>query len=889
MKDWMITMSTVTPMMEQYLRIKAEHEDAFLFFRLGDFYELFYEDAKKAAKELEITLTARGKGEDRIPMCGVPHHSAGNYIAQLIEKGYKVAICEQTEDPAVAKGVVRREVVQVITPGTVMEGRAIEEKDNNYLLSVTPFEGEEYGLAAADMTTGEFLVTSMSGAFSELIDEMAGFRPREVIIPSSFADAKRKELTERLHVTLSYEDHTEPVDEGAELVHGLSDGEIKATCFQLIWYLKRTTKRSLDHLQAARFYLPQEFMTMDVHSKRNLELVETLREKKKQGSLLWVLDRTETAMGGRMLKQWIERPLLNRQTIDRRHELVGKLIDQFFEREALQEQLQGVYDLERLSGRVAFGNVNGRDLVQLKKSLEKVPAIFDTVRSLNSEYGNTLMKDIVDCQDLRHLLEESIIEDCPVSITEGGLIKAGYSDQLDEYRDAMKNGKDWIAALEKQEKEVTGIRSLKVGFNKVFGYYIEVTRPNLPQLPEGRYERRQTLTNAERFITEELKEKETLILEAEEKSEKLEYELFMKIREQVKAFIPSLQQLANVISTFDVLQSFATVAEENRYIKPELIAEGTVDIRDSRHPVVEKMIDEGDYVPNDIYLGEDRELLLVTGPNMAGKSTYMRQLALISIMTQIGSYIPAQKAQVPVFDQIFTRIGAADDLAQGQSTFMVEMLETKHAVSKATKQSLILLDEIGRGTSTYDGMSLAQAIMEYIHDVIGAKTLFSTHYHELTTLEAELPRLKNVHVSAKEENGTVVFLHKVIEGAADRSYGIYVAELAELPPKLIERAKMILKEFEQGEPAVRKSLPEASAALEEGTKKEAVFFQSQEDSGPQQLTLFEDESIPLQTGKKAGNSAKDKVIAELTSANLLHITPIEAIQLLDKLQRKLTK
>ncbi|MGJ9381493.1 DNA mismatch repair protein MutS [Salipaludibacillus sp. CF4.18] len=882
-------MATITPMMEQYLRIKAEHEDAFLFFRLGDFYEMFYEDAKKAAKELEITLTARGKGEAGIPMCGVPHHAAANYIAQLIEKGYKVAICEQTEDPAEAKGVVRREVVQIITPGTVMEGRAIGEKDNNYLLSVTPFEGDEYGLAAADMTTGEFLVTTMTGSFSELIDEMAGFRPREVIIPSSFELGRRNELEARLHVTLSDEDHTEPLDEGTGLVQALSDGKTKETCYQLIWYLKRTTKRSLDHLQAARFYLPREYMTMDVHSKRNLELVETLREKKKQGSLLWVLDRTETAMGGRMLKQWIERPLLNQGTIAKRHELVGKLIERFFEREALKEHLQGVYDLERLSGRVAFGNVNGRDLIQLKKSLEKVPTIFQTVRSLNSDYGNSLMHGIVDCQDLRHLLEGSINEDCPVGITDGGLIKDGYSEQLDEYRDAMRNGKTWIAALEKQEKEVTGIRSLKIGFNKVFGYYIEVTKPNLPQIPEGRYERRQTLTNAERYITEELKEKEVLILEAEEKSEKLEYELFMRIREQVKAYIPSLQQLASVVSTFDVLQSFAAIAEENRYVKPTLISEGTVDIRESRHPVVEKMIDEGDYVHNDIYLGEDRELLLVTGPNMAGKSTYMRQLALISIMTQIGSYIPAHQAQIPVFDQIFTRIGAADDLAQGQSTFMVEMLETKHAVSKATKQSLILLDEIGRGTSTYDGMSLAQAIMEYIHDDIGAKTLFSTHYHELTTLESALPRLKNVHVSAKEENGTVVFLHKVIEGAADRSYGIYVAELAELPPKLIARAKMILKEFEAGEPQIRKPVTNYTPEPDSEIHKEVPFFEKKEENGPQQLTLFEEESLPLQKSKNKRTRTEDKVITELTSANLLHITPIEAIQLLDKLQRKLTK
>ncbi|PYZ93063.1 DNA mismatch repair protein MutS [Salipaludibacillus keqinensis] len=881
-------MATVTPMMEQYLRIKAEFEDAFLFFRLGDFYELFYDDAKKAAKELEITLTSRGKGEDGIPMCGVPHHSSEQYIAQLIEKGYKVAICEQTEDPAQAKGVVRREVVQVITPGTVMEGRAVGEKENNYLLSVTPFEGDELGLAAADMTTGEFLVTTLSD-FTDLMNEMAGFRPREVIVPSSFSEQKREELTKRLRVTLSFEDHTEPIDDGISLVNGLSDGKVKETCFQLIWYLKRTTKRSLDHLQPAQFYLPQEFMSMDVHSKRNLELVETLREKKKQGSLLWVLDRTATAMGGRMLKQWIERPLLNREVIEQRHELVGKLYDHFFEREHLQEQLQGVYDLERLSGRVAFGNVNGRDLIQLKKSLEKIPAIFETIRSMESSYGSSLMEDVGECQQLRQLLEESIEEQCPISITEGGLIKDGYSTQLDEYRDAMKNGKAWIARLEKQEKEVTGIRSLKVGFNKVFGYFIEVTKPNLPHLPEGRYERKQTLTNAERFITDELKEKETLILEAEEKSEKLEYELFMEIREKVKPFIRPLQQLANVISTFDILQSFAEVAERNHYVKPELQAEGDVVISEGRHPVVEKMIDEGKYIANDIELTEDRELLLITGPNMAGKSTYMRQLALISIMAQIGCYIPANEAKLIILDQIFTRIGAADDLAQGQSTFMVEMLETKHAVSKATRKSLVLLDEIGRGTSTYDGMSLAQAIIEYIHDEIGAKTLFSTHYHELTTLEAKLPRLKNVHVSAMEENGAVVFLHKVIDGAADRSYGIYVAELAELPEKLISRAKAILKEFEKDQSDMR----DYQKRVAEGQSSEGEsrsFFREAPKDEPEQLTLFQDDVAPSEKHTKSNlKDDQKKVLAELSSANLLHMSPIEAIQMLDNLQRKLKK
>jgi DNA mismatch repair protein MutS len=876
-------MAATTPMMEQYLRIKADYEDAFLFFRLGDFYEMFYDDAKKAAKELEITLTARGKGEDRIPMCGVPYHSAEHYIAQLIEKGYKVAICEQTEDPAMAKGVVRREVVQIITPGTVMEGQAIHDNENNYLLSITPFEGEEIGLAAVDMTTGEFKVTILTD-FEELINEMTGYRPREVIIPSSLDVEKQQTFEARLKVTLSYEDHTEPVTEAVALVETLSEGKIKETCYQLIRYLQRTTKRSLEHLQQAVYYLPQEYMSMDAHSKRNLELVETLIDKKKQGSLLWVLDQTETAMGARMLKQWIERPLLNKQTIENRHELVDKLIQHFFQRESLQEQLQGVYDLERLSGRVAFGNVNGRDLIQLKKSLEKIPEIFNTLHELNSSYANSLMQNISDCSELRDLLETSIEENCPVSITEGGIIKDRYSDQLDDYRDAMRNGKAWIAALEKQEKEITGIRSLKVGFNKVFGYYIEVTKANLSQLPEGRYERKQTLTNAERFITEDLKEKEALILEAEEKSGKLEYELFMAIREQVKAFIRPLQQLANVISIFDVLQSFAEVAERHRYVKPELKPAGNVDIREGRHPVVEKMIDEGDYVANDIVLGDDRELLLITGPNMAGKSTYMRQLALISVMAQTGCYVPATHAELPIFDQIFTRIGAADDLAHGQSTFMVEMLETKHAVSKSTRNSLILLDEIGRGTSTYDGMSLAQAIIEYIHDEIGAKTLFSTHYHELTHLENDLPKLKNVHVSAKEENGTVVFLHKVVDGAADRSYGIYVAELAELPDKLINRAKVILAEFEKEQSDIQAHRLKVS---EEDKESRTSFFQTEATNQPTQLSLFPTDSEKSSAKKDALTKTQKKVLDDLTTLNLLHVSPIEAIQLLDKLQRKL--
>ncbi|WP_096189049.1 DNA mismatch repair protein MutS [Evansella halocellulosilytica] len=873
-------MAKQTPMMEQYLRIKAEHEDAFLFFRLGDFYELFFDDAQKAAKELEITLTKRGKGDEAIPMCGVPYHSSEQYITQLIEKGYKVAICEQTEDPQQAKGVVKREVVQIITPGTVMEGKAISDRENNYLLSITDFSETEYGLAAIDMTTGQLLTTIITTSFEDVSHEAASFRPKEIVVPSFLGEEKQKLLTSRLGVTISYEDNCEQIESMGEYVNHLEDYRTKMTCQRLLTYIYRTTKRALDHIQQATYYLPNEYMTIDSYSKRNLELVETIREKKKQGSLLWVLDKTATAMGARALKQWVERPLIRKEHIAERLSLVDSFIEHYFEREAVREHLIGVYDLERLSGKVAFGNVNARDLIQLKRSLEEVPRLFDIVQSLRNDFANKLLQQTDHCEQLKELLQKSIHEDPPVSITEGNIIKDGYNADLDEYRHAMRNGKSWIASMEKKEREETGIKSLKVGFNKVFGYYIEVTKANLHLLPEGRYERKQTLTNAERYISEELKEKEALILEAEENSEKLEYELFMEVRENVKEYIRPLQELANIVSTIDVLQSFAVVAEQNHYVKPIITPEGDVDIKEGRHPVVEKVIDSGEYVSNNLTLNRERELLLITGPNMAGKSTYMRQLALISIMAQIGSYVPADEATLPIFDQIFTRIGAADDLAQGQSTFMVEMLETKHAVSKATKNSLILLDEIGRGTSTYDGMALAQSIIEYIHNEIGAKTLFSTHYHELTTLEQHCERLKNVHVSAIEEDGKVVFLHKVVDGSADRSYGIYVAELAELPEKLITRAKEILYDFENGQ-----------AQLQQGTENEKAISVEQKPSYStnEQLTLFEEDNLGSEaTNKKeAITNQEAAIIQELKGVNLLHVSPIKAIELLDQLQRKL--
>ncbi|WP_026689816.1 DNA mismatch repair protein MutS [Alteribacter aurantiacus] len=871
-----------TPMIKQYLKIKADYKDAFLFFRLGDFYELFFEDAIKAAKELEITLTARGKGEDRIPMCGVPYHACSGYINQLIEKGYKVAICEQTEDPATAKGVVKREVVQLITPGTVMDGTTIHEKENNYLLALFEEDGH-FGLSAADLTTGEIRVTKLDESIEDVIQEAAAYTPKEIVVSKAFSDEYRTSIQQVLNVTFSEEEAASLPKEMIELVKNLDEHLEKTTVTLLLNYLYLTKKRSLDHLQPATFYYSKDYMKLDVHSKRNLELIETIREKKKYGSLLWLLDHTVTAMGGRLLKQWIERPLLDPKKIQDRLGMVEILMDRFFEREELKENLRQVYDLERLSGKVAFGNANARDFIQLKKSLERVPSIFETVNRLEYPYSDRLMENVDRCTDLQKLLEDSLLDEPAVSITEGGMIRDGFNSKLDEYRDAMKNGKSWIAALEQKERAATGIKSLKIGFNKVFGYYIEVTRSNVPSLPEGRYERKQTLSNAERFITPELKEKESLILEAEEKSGKLEHELFLQLREDVKVYIGKLQKLAKVISTFDVLQSFAEVSEDNQFTKPYINEDRSVSIKDGRHPVVEKMIDQGDYVPNDILLDPSSEMLLITGPNMAGKSTYMRQLALCSVMMQVGCYVPASEASIPIFDQIFTRIGAADDLAQGQSTFMVEMMETKHAVSKATHNSLILLDEIGRGTSTYDGMALAQAIMEYIHDEIGAKTLFSTHYHELTALESDLAKLKNVHVSAAEENGEVVFLHKVIDGSADRSYGIYVAQLAELPKPLIERAKVILDKLENN------SKEEVKVPVTQGVLEES-YQEVEREREPGQLALFDDTVYGQQKQSSPALSKKEKsVLKELQSMDLLHITPFEAIQSIHKLQQKLKK
>ncbi|MBC1884784.1 DNA mismatch repair protein MutS [Listeria seeligeri] len=858
-------MTEYTPMIKQYLEIKDKYQDAFLFFRLGDFYEMFFEDALNASQILEITLTGREGGtKEKIPMCGVPYHSASGYIDTLIEKGYKVAICEQVEDPKTTKGMVKREVVQLISPGTVMDERGLKAKENNYLAALYCYEGKEYGFAYSDLSTGELKSTVIEASEDRLINELTTLSTKELIVSESEKEVLSNVMKEQLGLTFSvHEEDTIPAENEKLVTRHMSLSE-KRAIGKLLHYLKETQKRDLGHLQQAVHYETSNYMKMDYYSKRNLELAASIRGKGRQGTLLWLLDNTQTAMGGRMLKQWIDRPLIDRNKIIERQNDVSELMAHFFERLELVENLKNVYDLERLAGRVAYGNVNARDLIQLRNSLYQIPRIRETLLSMNTPSLTTLANQLDPCEELMEKLEEAIMDSAPISIREGGIIKDGYNSQLDTYRDASRNGKTWIAELERKERELTGIKTMKVGFNRVFGYYIEVTRANTHLLPEGRYERKQTLTNAERYITPELKEKEKLILDAEEKSMELEYQLFTEVRETVKDYIERLQKLAKSVSEIDCLQSFADISEKNHFIRPTLSEDGSLHVKQGRHPVVEKVMGAQSYVANDCDLDANREILLITGPNMSGKSTYMRQVALTAICAQVGCFVPAEEAILPIFDQIFTRIGAADDLIAGQSTFMVEMLEARNAIVHATKDSLILFDEIGRGTATYDGMALAQAIIEYIHENVHAKTLFSTHYHELTDLEKELRGLQNIHVSAVEENGKVVFLHKIKEGPADKSYGIHVAELAELPTSLIERARRILEQLENDEKKIIISNEKQPEEIHEEV----------------QLSMF-----PVEPERKLP-SKEAKLIKEIATLNIMQMTPMDAMNKLYELQSK---
>ncbi|MGL9729523.1 DNA mismatch repair protein MutS [Enterococcus sp. DIV0756] len=844
-----------TPMMEQYLAIKEQYKDAFLFYRLGDFYELFNEDAIKVSQLLELTLTSRNRNaDDPIPMCGVPHHSAQGYIDTLVEQGYKVAICEQMEDPKQAKGMVKREVVQLITPGTLMEGKGIEAKANNFLTAVTQVK-DKFGFAYVDLSTGE-LKTALLHDEEAVMNEATALQTKEIVLGSEIPEGLQKNLAERLGLVFSKQETIEDNAEFSFLTADITDELEKEATGKLLTYLSVTQKRSLGHIQKAEEYQPEHFLKLDYFSKTNLELTRSIRTGKKQGTLLWLLDETKTAMGGRLLKQWIDRPLIQKRQINARQAMVSSLLNAYFERMDLNETLTKVYDLERLAGRVAFGNVNGRDLVQLKTSLMQVPQIRQLLTGINQGEWNDLLVDMEPMDDLVNLIEKAIKDEAPLQITEGNVIKDGYSEQLDQYREAMTNGKTWLAELEAREREATGIKTLKVGYNRVFGYYIEITKSNLANLEEGKYERKQTLANAERFITPELKKLETLILEAEEKSVALEYNLFLEVRNEVKKAITRLQKLAKSLSATDVLQSFATVSERYQYVQPTMeVGTHNLQIKEGRHPVVEKVLGHQEYIPNSVHMSPDEMLLLITGPNMSGKSTYMRQLALTVIMAQMGCFVPAESAELPIFDQIFTRIGASDDLIAGQSTFMVEMMEANQALRHATPNSLILFDELGRGTATYDGMALAQAIIEYIHKNVKAKTLFSTHYHELTVLEESLPQLKNVHVGAVEQNGEVVFLHKLMDGPADKSYGIHVAKIAGMPTELLSRAATILSALESDAPM----------------QKNVEVIEETE-----QLSLFSEVS-----------TAELGVVDSIKKANLLEMNPMEALNFLYELQKRI--
>ena len=847
-----------TPMMEQYYQIKEQYPDAFLFYRVGDFYELYEDDAVKGAQILELTLTHRSnKSENPIPMAGVPHMAVDSYVNTLVEKGYKVAICEQLEDPKKAKGMVKRGIIQLVTPGTKMAQGPDDSQESNYLTSVVEKAGG-YGLAYSDLSTGEIFATHVKH-YTEVVNELLSLRTREVVFAGKLNASDRDSL-QKANITVS--EPAELEGEHAEISYAqqkLTDSMEKAAVRQLVIYLLATQKRSLAHLQVAESFEIGQYLQMANTVQRNLELTQSATTGKKQGSLLWVLDKTTTAMGGRLLKQWLSRPLLSLDRINQRQQMVQALLDDYFTRENIVDSLKGVYDLERLSGRVAFGNVNPRELLQLAKSLEATKPIIQAL----AESGNPDLEKYGQGIDPQSELAESItnclVDQPPISAKDGGIIRAGVSEDLDKYREAMNGGKKWLAQMEMEERQRTGIDNLKIGYNRVFGYFIQVSKGNVAKVPQDRYTRKQTLTNAERYITPELKEHENLILEAESRSTDLEYELFSHLREAVKAHIPALQKLGRQLAALDVFVAFAQDAEERNYCRPSFSSKNEIAVKNGRHPVVEAVLPAGSYIPNDLVMDEDTSIYLITGPNMSGKSTYMRQLALIAIMAQIGSFVPADSAKLPVFDQVFTRIGAADDLYSGKSTFMVEMSEANEALQHASSRSLVLFDEIGRGTATYDGMALAGAIIKYLHDKVGAKTLFATHYHELTELDESLPHLKNIHVGATEENGKLIFLHKILPGPADQSYGIHVAKLAGLPRAVLREASSMLKRLEA-----------------EGAREI--------NPSSQQLDLFSPVEVVEENPLKA---EQEELLDEISQVNLNEKTPLEVMQLVADWQQAL--
>lgn len=785
--------ATYTPMMKHYLELKEQHEDAIIFYRLGDFYEMFFEDAKTASSELDLVLTGRNAGvEERVPMCGIPHHAAKGYIQRLIQKGYKVAIVEQLEDPALAKGLVKRDVIKIVTPGTIMD-EVSDEKTTVYIASLHDFQ---FGLAVilCEMTTGELRAQLIDKHVMAIQKVLLGNNVREIVIQEKFDKKIVKMIEEMQTITVSFHNDNALKEEYRHLLNGIEDDRVETAFGVLTNYLDETQKRNMAHLNVVEMVYENDFLQMDFSTKQNLELTSSLRSNSRSQTLWSFLDKCRSSMGSRLLKKWIEYPLVDTAMINRRLDAVEYLNDNFITKDELREHLGFVYDMERLSARVAYGSANPRDILRLIKTLEHTPQIFELFHDC-SAYEE--FQSIDPCRELYDMIEGAIIDNPPLTLKDGGVFVEGYNEELDQVREIGKNGKNWILELENKERERTGVKSLKIGYNRVFGYYIEVTKTNLDSIKdEFGYVRKQTLTNAERFITQELKDKEDAIVHAQERSIRLEAELFNHLLNQIKVYLPKLHDLSHALATIDALYALAEISSENGYTRPQFHTGHSIHMKEARHPILDRMMKTTRYVSNDLEMGEDNDILMITGPNMGGKSTYMRQTVLLVIMAQIGCFVPAKKAEMPIFDQIFTRIGASDDIMSGQSTFMVEMIEANNALQNATANSLILFDEIGRGTSTYDGMALAQAMIEYIMRNIKAKTLFSTHYHELTEMAEKNAGIRNVHVDVHEEDDKVTFLYRVLDGKADKSYGINVARLAHLPSSVLERAKQILDNLE---------------------------------------------------------------------------------------------
>ena len=869
-------MAEYSPMMQHYLDMKEKYKDCILFYRLGDFYEMFFDDAINVSKELELTLTGKECGqEERAPMCGIPYHAADSYIAKLIANGHKVAICEQLEDPKLAKGMVKRDVIRVVTPGTVIEANLLEDKKNNYIMSVYK-NGIYYGLTACDVTTGDLRTTEIkeTNNFSALLDEISKYSPAELVVNPMMYDCSEEiaKIKERFDVYITRLEEKEFTDnyEALSVKYKIVDDEEKpvedlskymlsvAATNALFTYLLDTQKNNLDHINKIILYSVTKYMSLDINARRNLEITEKLRDKAKKGTLLWVLDKTSTAMGGRLLRRWLNNPLIDVSKINKRLDAVAELKDNIILRGDILDNLKKVYDIERLAGKISYGSANGRDLISLKSSAKQLPEIKKILSQAKSSLLTELYSELDTLDDVYDIIDKTIVDEPPISVKEGGLIKLGYDEEIDKLKTATTDGKNWIINLEAEEREKTGIKGLKVGFNKVFGYYIEVTKSNISLVPD-RYIRKQTLTGGERYITEELKNLENQILGAEEKVVNLEYNVFVEVRDKIEAQIERVQKSAGIIATLDCLCSLATVAEDQNYVRPEVDESGVLDIKDGRHPVIEKILPSGSFVQNDTYLDEsENRLAIITGPNMAGKSTYMRQVALITLMAQIGSFVPASYARIGVVDKIFTRVGASDDLSMGQSTFMVEMMEVAQILKEATANSLVILDEIGRGTSTYDGLSIAWAVAEYISDKekCGAKTLFATHYHELTDLENKLDGVKNYSIAVKEKGEDIIFLRKIVKGGTDESYGVHVAKLAGVPQTVTKRANEILKSIERKNVLNNKKIEKQEKGVADG-----------------QLTMF--------------NYKLAEIAHELDKVDVNELTPIDALNTLVKIKEKM--